>query len=509
MMSWLAPKRASTKELCDIYPSRRHVERTLLQHLYPAGIPTPTLVRFSGYTSEGGHDISWTASTCSSFLASRLPSASEVATAAGPVLYRILLHHGAWPFKPAPEPDAPLTAERFAIAAALLMAEDRGTITFQDPQTHSHMVHERPRDWGNRCRLLFQSLCNTDWTARSTQDGSARTAADDEDLVAVLCACMPQPQKMDRARFVPVAATLPSSHSRALDGRVDITSIRALLGLLLSLPAEDAPASSAEETGGSRTAVGAVVGAFAPQDGDADGDVDWERFRSVMAQSTPLLLTELAAFISAQFPGPRRGGGLLQVQHPRTIPPAMVATSPSSTRSSLTLPQLRQLSLVLPHPLLSTFSLLHQSPPSHTTTATIARLLAAPSSRLLLIRGGTTSGPYALAACVSPGTTQDADATKTHFARTPLSPPAPGSAWNHPFSSPSTGPVDCFVRIAPTHGVFRGSFGSARVDTCGADGLSVHLGGASMWFEGGLARGTVAGEGESVGFVVGLVEVWG
>jgi hypothetical protein len=142
---------------------------------------------------------------------------------AAPVVHQILLHHSMWPFKP--DDDSVLTLEGFAIAVALLTGEDQFYICFEE-RLGPHGVFERPRNWKDRSRLLFQSLCSiNNWTEGLAQN--CRADGDDEDLVAVLHESMPQRQHQNRERFLPVAASLPSSHSQKLAGSVQVQSVQA------------------------------------------------------------------------------------------------------------------------------------------------------------------------------------------------------------------------------------------------------------------------------------------
>jgi hypothetical protein len=139
------------------------------------------------------------------------------------------LHHSAWPFKP--DHTSSLTLDGLAIAIALLTGEDQFYICFEDRHSRSYTV-ERPRNWADRARLLFQSLCsNANWAEEATLN--CRADGDDEDLVAVLHESMPQRQKLNRERFLPVAATLPSSYATKVAREVAVQSVQELLELLL------------------------------------------------------------------------------------------------------------------------------------------------------------------------------------------------------------------------------------------------------------------------------------
>ncbi|KAF1969033.1 hypothetical protein BU23DRAFT_248380 [Bimuria novae-zelandiae CBS 107.79] len=195
-----------------------------------------------------------------------------------------------------------------------------------------------------------------------------------------------------------------------LDGLVPVASIHALLGLLLSAPAENAQVPDTENDSGLGDAVRAILHAFSPH----NGEVNWEQFRTVMEQSTPLLLTELTAFFTRQFPG-QRSDGLFQIQYRWKLPLAMLGTGASTRRSFLSIPHFRQLGLVLPHALLDKLSLLHQSSPDETSCSDIRGMIATTCLRLLAISGTTESGPWVLIACISPERVQEAEMMETYF----------------------------------------------------------------------------------------------
>lgn len=199
------------------------------------------------------------------------PWDSENVSAAALVVYQVLLHHSTWPFKP--DSTTALTLEGLAVAITLLTGEDRFYICLEE-RSSKHSVYERPRNWADRCRLLFQSLCNIDdWMERSANN--CRAEGDDEDLVAVLHESMPQRQKQNRERFLPVAAMLPSSHSWKLSGRAPAQAIQALLELLLVVANTDQSNRSSTETQGNmRNVAGAVARSLLT----CDAGIDWTQF---------------------------------------------------------------------------------------------------------------------------------------------------------------------------------------------------------------------------------------
>jgi hypothetical protein len=154
----------------------------------------------------------------------------------------------------------------------LLISEDQHYIKFEVPiGPHSHF--SGPRKWSDRCRLLFQSICDTDWANISS--ASPRDAAEDEDLIAAMYVSMDDAygSKWGRSRFNAVARALPSSHSQKLDGRVAIDDFRALLELLI-VASVDCTLTEADVTSALDTLTIMLL---------VNGDsVDWDTFNSVV-----------------------------------------------------------------------------------------------------------------------------------------------------------------------------------------------------------------------------------
>jgi hypothetical protein len=98
---------------------------------------------------------------------------------------------------------------------------------------------------------------------------------EDEDLISAVYNSMDDANesKWGRNRFDAVATTLPSSHSRQLDGRVAIADIRALLELLII--------SSVDRTLSAREVEGTLETLTTPLSLDGNS-VDWNTFNRVV-----------------------------------------------------------------------------------------------------------------------------------------------------------------------------------------------------------------------------------
>lgn len=193
--------------------------------------------------------------------------------AAGPVFYRIILHHSTYPFKP--DANTTLAPPLLAVAVALLTANDQ-SITFVE-RPHLPMVRTRSRHWNDRSRLLFQSLCDTSWS--NISPASYREEQDDEDLVAVLYDSIPEQIKWNRAHILPVATTLPSSYSRKLDGLISLEDVRTLLRLMVVFSAGERFEETIETKKRLENTIVTLSNCFPIQ----NGHINWEGFRAATA----------------------------------------------------------------------------------------------------------------------------------------------------------------------------------------------------------------------------------
>lgn len=226
-------------------------------------------------------------------LEKEFPLFANFASAAGPVLYRILLHHGTYPFKPSAETTETFNGHSLAIALALLTAEDKA-LSFEE-YLHPNMTFIRCRDWNDRVRLLFQSLCDTNWVD-FPRPGN-RFQKDDEDLFAVVEVCLPQEirKKWTPRHFPQAVAGFPSSHSRELSGRIKLEDIRGLLVLVLIPSTSAALAAQGSTTikeADFEETLNKMLSCFSLE----KGYVSWDRFRDIVkgqmvrasAQSHPM-----------------------------------------------------------------------------------------------------------------------------------------------------------------------------------------------------------------------------
>jgi hypothetical protein len=167
----------------------------------------------------------------------------------------------------------------------------------------------------------------------------------------------------------------------------------------------------------------------------------------------------------------------------------------------MSIPEHSQLGLVLPRSWLDSLCLLHQSKTADLSSPAASNIIASSKTAMLVLVRGTSNGrPVILAACISQSQPRAPEAWSHSSVLAPL---------NMSGYSGSVETVDCFVVTRPTHQVLRGTFDGARLDAV-AGKLSIHLGGASLWFEEGVNKGSISGgDVDGVVFDTEQVEVWG
>lgn len=217
------------------------------------------------------------------------PDFEDVIEAAVPILFNIIRHHGTYPFKPMS--NNTLTPLQVANAIALLSANDTSVCytssqltarkptcdqAAQDPQYHA--LHIGPRDWNNRTRVLFQSMSDINWSQTSNTD--RRDDEDDKDLVIVLKSALP-PESKYIEDFASVAKTLPSSHSRKLDGTVSLTELGVLVAVLMNASTEH----QRTEPLGMEVAIKSLLASMGDCFARAEARIGWEEFRQLIADN--------------------------------------------------------------------------------------------------------------------------------------------------------------------------------------------------------------------------------
>lgn len=150
-----------------------------------------------------------------------------------------------------------------------------------DPAGESRDLCERFRracNWSDRTRLLFQSMCDTDWS--HTSDVDRREYEDDQDLIMVLdCTLMRESKYFED--FASVAEALPSSQSRKLDGSVSLTEMGALLAVIMiasTKPRQTDPV-------GMIVAIKSLLASLGNCFATPEARIGWEEFQRVTADN--------------------------------------------------------------------------------------------------------------------------------------------------------------------------------------------------------------------------------
>jgi hypothetical protein len=181
--------------------------------------------------------------------------------------------------------------------------------------------------------------------------------------------------------------------------------------------------------------------------------------------------------------------------------PQIAARSTQTKEPFMSIPEYCQLGLALPRSWLDSLCLLHQSKTADLSSLAVSDIIASSETAMLVLVRGTSNGhPFILAACIS----QSQPRALHAWSRSSVLAPPTMSGY-----SDSVEAVDCLVITRPTHQVLRGTFDGARLDAV-AGRLSIHLGGASLWFEERLKKGSVSGgDVDGVVFDTEQVEIWG
>ncbi|KAF2274581.1 alpha/beta-hydrolase [Westerdykella ornata] len=423
---------------------KAHVRQELFARLYSNRSPESIVDNGDQYISE-----EWLTKRLSHLY----PGFDNTVAAATPVLYKIILHHSTYPFKPLP--NATLTPVKTAIAVALLSANDSTISITRRVDTHAFCTSRR--NWNDRIRLLFQSLCDTDWSEPSSKE--CREKEDDEDLVAVILSLLRWQSWVwhkyrDEERLLQVASTLPSSHSRSLDGSVSLADIRVLLALIVAASVGERPKEPADMQVAVESRALALSSCFP----DQDGRISWEGFQQTIADCMPLLLAELTALMSNLFRVENREDSFgYLIKYSWRVPPAIGGTESQSKISSLTMPELAQLGLVIRRQDLDDLRLLRKDDPKSLSSSDISRLFNdSPKDHTLLL--WSPDERYFL--------------SENRLSTVGMD-------------------TDCIVQLLPTHRVLRSTSELAQVKTSAVepDDLLIDLGRIKMRFAKGLETG--------------------
>ncbi|KAF2135793.1 uncharacterized protein K452DRAFT_313709 [Aplosporella prunicola CBS 121167] len=351
----------------EVFASPEEVRARLLDHLYQRSDAHRRLSLrdlFQEQCSQEGiksnSDIKvtpavWTPATFASTLAKYDPSLVDAFNDAAPLLYKLTLRHGAYPFRHTEGTQKELTLVTFITALAML----------SHPAEHLAdrcSICPRREIWtpDDRIRLYFQSIATvpTDQCAVTAPDDGVLVVDDDKDLLDVMENTMPPEEKVRylRTTFKGAAALLPPSGAadQLNDAVVAPRDVRALIGLMVAL---------------AMRGMGFGV---------SSASLTWHEYTA-----EPCLLDPLRDYIGDRFG--LRGYGRRYI-HPDNLPPFRALVSSSKILSP---PQTVQLLALLhvPHPAVFGSRVYAHVPrtEAQTQAQALSRLLQDKTDRLVLL----------------------------------------------------------------------------------------------------------------------------
>jgi len=261
----------------------------------------------------------WTVDTFVRYLVQRNPDVPHEIKRAGPLLYRILVHYGSFPF-PVDE-DKRMTSGTFLRGIYMLSKNNHRVLSHEVSRWQGGEPVTRERGPVDDVRILFRSMATGN--SRTFRNPGLRSEDDDEDLIDVLFRLgekirqrRPPKYGFMRKDVVPAASRLPSSYSRNLEGSVSVHDLENLFDLIVSL------FNRLFGTAGrplNQAVVGCIIKGFRRSSGDM-ASVDWPAFRdtvlsSVVRQFLPSRICTSAHQILAQFAFGTRGIHRAELPH--------------------------------------------------------------------------------------------------------------------------------------------------------------------------------------------------
>ena len=230
---------------------------------------------------------------------------------AGPVLYRLFLGVGSYPYHQDPVKELDLGTLRTAVVLLLgideqkfPLAEDRDEDEEKEEEREEELENERALQVRARyTRLLFQSLAPS--TDLNTDEGIERN---DEDIAEALRIVSQRrilrhphnPKIGNPAPELPPPSSLAPSHAELLSGRIAQSDLQVLIRLLLGCQLHTTDTGPEQMLASSFSGLGkatsAIVGAF---DLDRDGLCGWQSFHRVMAPLIPGIQTAMARILNS------------------------------------------------------------------------------------------------------------------------------------------------------------------------------------------------------------------
>lgn len=224
--------------------------------------------------------LDWTEETFVNHLMERNPQVQHATEKSGPVLYKMMLHYGSFPFPPK-EGDQ-LVLETFCLGIVMMSRIGLWPLLrLRSRREGGSWIRKRqPID---HVRLCFQSLQNQSEVA-SHEAASIRSAKDDEDLVDAIMAIEKTRHvkfSWSRGTITDVASGLPSSCSRNLQGTVSINDVRVLIELVVAL---SRTFTDVEWDSSHTDAVESLMQSFSIHT-NSSTEITWETFNSTLIGS--------------------------------------------------------------------------------------------------------------------------------------------------------------------------------------------------------------------------------
>jgi hypothetical protein len=225
----------------------------------------------------------WTRGTFVDYIAQRNPDAEAATRGAGPLLYKMMIRYGSYPFPP--DPAQHMTCGTF-LRGIYMMSRMKNRLLWRQCGILGGEPASRERVPIDDIRIFFQSVASD--SSQSLTLPTERSETDDEDLIDVLFILMDEIRGRQTPKFalrrrdvLPAVARLPSSLSANIDGAVKVNDLRLLLEPIATLLDTKLLGTMALSTS---TAVDCIIGSFLHESPDSTF-IRWDTFREVVLES--------------------------------------------------------------------------------------------------------------------------------------------------------------------------------------------------------------------------------
>ena len=226
----------------------------------------------------------WTVDTFVCYLVRRNPDVADEIKSAGPLLYKILVYYGSFPF-PVDE-DKRMTCGTFLRGIYMLSKNNHRVLSHEVFRWQGGEPVTRERGLADDVRILFQSMATGN--SHTFQNPGHRSEDDDEDLIDVLFRLGETIRERRSPKYgfkrkdvVAAASQFPSSYSRSLGGSVSVRDLEILFDLIVSLFNR---LSGAAGRPLNQAVVRCIIEGFRHNSEDM-ASVDWPTFRDTVLSS--------------------------------------------------------------------------------------------------------------------------------------------------------------------------------------------------------------------------------